>query len=361
MKIINLKYRIVSVPINFSVISSVRKSNKIYFVLLDVYTDDNINGLSYIQGFNFHGSSAIISCLKMLKESVIGEDPCNTNKVWYKMWDDIRLFGHQGLATFALSMIDIALWDIKAKALEVPVYQLLGGKQRDNLVAYASDALWLVSPIEAAKQASQLIDQGFTAIKMRLGRSSQNEDIEAVKEVRNAVGEQVEIIADVNQGWNREQVINVATKISQYHISWLEEPVATDNMEDYNYLIKVLGIPIAMGENLYGVKPFHRFFEKCPKPIYTPDLQRIGGLTGWTKLFPLFECNNMPFSLHLFPEFSSQIFASINYSKKLEWMSWASPLFEKQIRCEHGIVKVNDAPGFGLSWDENFIAKHEVY
>lgn len=358
MKIIDLKHRTVSVPVEYPVVSCVRHSEKVVFVLLDVITDEGITGIAYAQAFHIHGANAIRACLDFLKTVVVNEEPLFIEKLWRKMWESTKLLG-QGITTFALSMIDMALWDILAKSMNQPVYRLLGG-HRTSLDTYASQGLWLIPLEEAVEQAERFMAQGYKALKMRLGRENVAEDIKVLTEVRKTVGEDMEIMGDVNQGWSVKETLNIAPELKDLGLYWLEEPIDANELEGYRALTKSLKIPIATGENLYGVRSFKNYLEVEAASIYTPDLQRTGGISGWKRIVSILENYNVNVSVHLFPEFAAHLLASLNHSEKLEWMTWARPLFKEPLECKEGRVKVPDRPGFGMEWDEEKIKYYKI-
>jgi len=359
LKIIDLKHRTVSIPVEYPVVSCVRQSEEVVFVLLDVVTDEGIIGISYAQAFHVPGANAIRACLEFLKTVIRDEEPRFIEKIWKKMWDTTKLLGHQGIITFALSMVDIALWDILAKSMSQPVYRLLGG-HRTSIEAYASQGLWLVSSAEAVQQAENFAGQGFKAMKMRLGRINQIEDINVLTEIRKAVGEKVDILGDVNQGWTVKKTQDIASELNSLDLYWLEEPIDANNLEGYIELIKSLPISITTGENLYGVRSFQTYLQAKAADIYTPDLQRTGGISGWKRIVCFTESYNVKISVHLFPEFAAHLLAGLNSSERLEWMTWASPLFREPLECTEGMVKVPDRPGFGMEWDEERISRYEI-
>jgi mandelate racemase len=359
MKVTRFKHRTVSVPVKYPVVSCVRRSDRIVFVLLDVETDEGITGIAYAQAFHPQGAQAIRSCLVLLEALVAGEDPRNIEKLWYRMWETTKLLGNQGLPAFAVSLVDIALWDILGKSIGLPVCRLLGGEP-GIFEAYQSDGLWLVPPSEAAAQAEHFVGSGFRTLKMRLGRRKQEEDIQALRDIRRAVGERIELLGDVNQGWTVDTARSMAGPLAEYRLGWLEEPVEADYMEGYAELSQTVQIPIATGENLYGVRQFHRFMTMDAVSIYTPDLQRIGGISGWKRINVLIEQYGKVSSLHLFPEYAVHLFPVIRYPAKLEWMSWAGVLFAQPLDCTNGTVRTPDRPGFGMEWDEDAVAAYEI-
>jgi mandelate racemase len=380
MKITGFRHRAVAVPVKYPVVSSVRQSAKVDFVLLDVLTDAGIAGIAYSQAFSKHGARAIRACLELLEEVVVGEDPGQIERIWQKMWKATKLLGHQGLSTFALSMVDIALWDISGKAAGQPVFRMLAPAgapaappgvgssatavpaspvAAPALPAYMSDGLWLVSPQEAAAQASAFAEAGFTAMKMRLGRPGE-EDITAYRAIRSAVGDAVDVMGDVNQGWAPAQALDAGAQLAAEGLSWLEEPFDAEDEEAHAALTARLTLAVATGENLYGIRPFRRFLQAHAATVYTPDLQRVGGVTGWLQLRELFEARDVRHSVHLFPEFAVHLLATAKQPDKLEWMSWATALFREPLDCKRGSVTAPLKPGFGMEWNERVIAKHTV-
>ncbi|WP_248928578.1 mandelate racemase/muconate lactonizing enzyme family protein [Paenibacillus hamazuiensis] len=359
MKIASFKTRVVSVPVKYPVVSCVRKSGQIVFVLLDVTTDEGMTGVSYAQAFHLHGAQAIRSCLSHLESVLTGEDPRNIHGLWHKMLEAIKLLGHQGLPMFAVSMVDIALWDLLGKTTGLPVCRLLGGEP-GTFEAYQSDGLWLVSPAEAAAQAEAFAASGFRSMKMRLGRAKEEEDLSAVCEIRRAIGEEIELMGDVNQGWTAEKAQAMGKRLAPYNLAWIEEPVEAENMKTHRTLSASLPIPVATGENLYGVRSFHRFLEESAADLYTPDLQRTGGISGWKQINVLLEQYGKPSGIHLFPEYAVHLFPLIRHPLKLEWMSWAGALFKEPLQCVDGCVRTPDLPGFGFEWDEAAVTAFEV-
>jgi len=355
MKVTSFKHRTVSVPVRYPVVSCVRKSERIVFVLLDIATDEGVTGISYAQAFHPHGAQAIRSCLNLLEPFVAGEDPRNIEAIWRKMLEATKLIGHQGLPMFAVSMVDIALWDLFGKLTGLPVCRLLGGEP-SVYEAYQSDGLWLVSPAEAAVQAEKFAAAGFRSLKIRLGRADCGEDLSAIREVRRAIGANIELIGDVNQGWPAETARIMAKQLADFRLRWLEEPVDAENMDANARLSAAQFVPVATGENLYGVRPFHRYLQAEAADIYTPDLQRTGGISGWRQINVMLERYDKPSSIHLFPEYAVHLFPLIRNPLKLEWMSWAGSLFQEPLGCENGRVRTPDRPGFGMEWDESAIA-----
>lgn len=348
MKIISLNPNYALNEVRYPVVSSVRKSDKIPFLTLEIITNEGIVGISYIQVFNQKIGDATINIVKYLEELLKGKDPLAIVERNKEMWEKTKLFGHAGIVTFAISLIDIALWDLKGKIIEQPVYRLLGG-EKNKLEAYASDGLWLGDISSILNQSEELISAGFNTIKMRMGRDNINEDIKVLESLRNKWGNDVDIMIDVNQGWSRKQAKEMIQILGSYQVYWVEEPLVTSDIEGYMELSQNDYIPICFGENIYGFENVFTCLNKNTSTFFTPDLQRIGGITGWLKIVPLLELYHVPCAVHLFPEYAIHLMTTYPYAEKVEWMSWSSELFDQPLICKEGFIKIPDKPGFGMS------------
>jgi L-alanine-DL-glutamate epimerase-like enolase superfamily enzyme len=182
--------------------------------------------------------------------------------------------------------------------------------------------------------------------------------------VRAALGQAGKLMVDINQGWSVEQAIEMGGKLEKYGLAWVEEPIDAEDDEGHARLSDALAIPVATGENLYRLRSTLRFLGMKAASVYTPDLQRIGGVTGWTKLLPEFESAGIGYSVHLFPEYAVQLLSAAGVDTyngpELEWMSWSSALFQQPLECSNGTVEVPARPGFGMEWDEEKLAAWSV-
>lgn len=333
------------------VVSSVRESKVIPFLTLEIVTDEGIRGQSYIQAFNKDVAESVGGMLRFFENMLRMRSPLEIDVIWREMWEKTKLFGHPGIVTFAISLIDIALWDIKGKIYGEPIYKLLGGK-KNSFEVYASDSLWLVSEKEALEQSEILVSSGFNSIKMRMGRDSINEDINVLRALREKWGNKIEIRVDVNQGWSMYEAESLIDELTLNEVYWLEEPLDTNDITNYSKLNDKSKTRICFGENLYGINTIIECIKLNTCSYLTPDLQRIGGITGWMKLSPILEYYKVPCSLHLFPEYSVHLLSVYPYADKIEWMSWSSELFDNPNNCKNGIIEIPQENGFGLQLKE---------
>lgn len=358
MRIRRADHRLVSVPAPYRIVSSVRDTAEQLFVLLDVTTDEGLVGRAYVSAFSRRRGRAIRELLDELGEAVLGMDAVDTDAAWSRMWESSRLIGHSGLSAFAISAFDVALWDLKATAAGVPLCALLGSR-RARLPAYASDGCWLEDSRSVAAQAERFVAEGFAAVKMRFGRSDPNDDLRALDAVRRAVGDGVDVLVDVNQGWDRERARTYGTRLPELGVRWFEEPLPTEDVSGLAELRRTLPLDIVAGENAYMPAGAMELLGPPAIDVLMPDIQRIGGVTGWVRTRVLAHERAIPLASHLFPEVSVHLLAAES-SGALEWVSWLSPLLEEPIEIQGGYALVPDRPGIGLRFDEAAVRVHEV-
>ncbi len=353
MKIERVASRIVTVPADEplaggpAVAGAVRE-----FVAVTVATRDGIEGF----GVTFFGGALT----KALKEAVdafgaliVGEDPLAVEAVAEKLRGAAGTSGPGGIFSLALSAIDTALWDIKGKALNLPLATLLGGGRR-QVPAYASGALMRTFPLDhLARAAETLVRRGFTQMKTQAalpGNPTPEQEVERIRVVREAAGPDVALMCDINQRWTVDQAIGIGRRFEEFHLTWLEDVTAHD---DYAGLARVAGaldMPVAGGEYVYGLAPFRHMLEARSVDIAMIDLFRVGGVTQWMKVAGMAEAFNVPVVSHLIPEIHVHLIAAIPNGRVVEYMPWTMRLFEDPPLPERGLMTVPTAPGLGLKF-----------
>lgn len=358
MNIRQLRHRLVSVPVPYRILSSVRDTGEQLFVLVEVATDEGLVGHAYLSAFSRRRGIAIRALLDELGDQLAGIDSCDTEAAWSRMWESSRLIGHSGLAAFAISAIDVALWDLKAQAQQRPLHSLVG-LQRDRLPTYASDGCWLDTEQRVAEQAERFAADGFPAVKMRFGRRDPAADLAALAAVRKAVGAGVDVLVDVNQGWDLDRARKYGARLQEFGVRWFEEPLPTEDVAGMAVLAEVLPLDIVAGENAYMPAGAKQLIDQRAVDVLMPDLQRIGGVTGWMRTRALAQESGVPLAAHLFPEVSVHLMAA-EPAGAVEWVSWLSPLLEEPLQVCDGMVAVPTRPGIGLCFSESAVRAHEV-
>lgn len=328
-------------------------------VLVSLDTDEGITGESFLWAFGTRWLGMLNSMVLSLKADVVGEDPQYTEKIWLKLWSELRFIGLEGISAFGLSAIDRACWDAVGKAAGKPLYKLLGA-YRDEVPAYAS-GFWLHQSIEGLlKEAGGFLAEGFRAMKMRIGKPRVEEDVDRVRAVRQAIGPDVGLMVDANQRFTTERAIRVGRKLEEFNITWFEEPVPAHDLEGSARVAAALDVPIASGENVYTRYGFRRMLEMKAADILMPDLIRVGGITELLKVSHMAAAYDIPVTPHLFPEESMHLVAAVPNSSYVEYLPWFSAIYREKIEIHNGLIVLPDRPGFGFTFDPEVIARYRL-
>lgn len=328
------------------------------FVTLKLRTEDDVVGIGYAGFVPRPMLKALRAAVRALAELTVGDDPMLVEGVTKKLLAAGGMGAPAGLTTRAVAAIDIALWDLRGRILGQPVYRLLGGA-RDRVPCYASGELWRGDDLNAlADAAGKLAEQGFRAVKLRMGdEQTIPAEIERLRVVREAVGPEVAVMVDINQGWDVNRSIAVGRRAERYDLYWLEDPI---NHEDFDGLARIaaaLDTPVTAGEYIYGMTSFRAMLEKRAVDVAMIDLLRAGGLTGWMKIAHLSEAFNLPVATHLAPEILLHAACAAPNVAWVEHMPWAYGLFREVPEIENGEMIVRKRPGLGLEFDEEALDK----
>jgi len=352
MRVSRIRTRVVPVPIEKPVVNRSGVFDMMWNLLVDVETDEGIVGSTYLWGYSAGGARSLREAVDDLASLAVGEDPFFTTRLWRRLWRQIQQWGHRGLAVMALSAIDAALWDIVGKALDKPLAHVLGANS-DRVAVYASEGLWLDrDPVGLAREASDLVEQGFRAVKMRIGRARMLDDVAAIRAVREAIGPDVALMVDCNQAFDPTYAIRLGRRLDEFELAWLEEPTQHDDLVGHAQIAAALDTPIASGEKLYSPQGFREAIEARAFDIAMPDFERIGGVTGWMRTAALVEAWNLPICSHLFPEVSLHLMCASPTATYLEHIPWMFDLFRETFEMADGQAVLPDRPGIGFTWNE---------
>ena len=334
------------------------------FVTLELETDEGIDGigLTFIPALGASPlTPALRSAVDSLAEMVVGEDPMPVEAIASRLGDAAGGAGPGGIFTLALSAVDMALWDIKGKALGQSVCSLLGG-YRDRVPAYASGALMRTQNVEYLEEAGpRLVAMGFKQMKTQLGgEATVARELERIRVLREGIGEDIDLMCDINQLWSVHQAIDIGRRLEEYHLYWLEDVVAHDDYQGLARVADALTTPIAAGEYHYGITPFRQMVEARSIDIVMIDLLRVGGITQWRKVAGMAEAFNLPVVSHLIPEIHVQLMAAVPNGLTVEYMPWTLRLFEETPALEDGEIVVPQKPGLGLKFSEEALKKYQV-
>ena len=328
-------------------------------VTLRLRTDNGIEGL----GVSFYGgkmTGSLRTAVEELAGLTVGEDPMRIEAIVRKLRAAAGdSCGPGGIFTLALAAVDVALWDIKGKALDQPLWKLLGG-HRDRVPTYASGSLRRGLTHDQAQQAARtLVEKGFKEMKTQMalpGNPTPAEEIRRIQVLREAIGPDIKLMCDINQRWRPEQAIDIGSRAEEVGLFWLEDVTTADDYQGLARVTAALKTPIAGGEYLYGIAPFRQMIEARSVDIVMIDIVRAGGVTQWMKIAGMAEAFNLSVVSHVMPEILVHVVAACPNGLTVEYMPWMLALYEETPALENGELVLPDKPGLGLTFDEKAIA-----
>ena len=353
-----LRARPVLVPIKRPPVSASGAIPRAALVLLDLETDEGVTGRSYVFGFAPWTLAPIAGCAQGLFEMIKG-DPLAPFDLEAKLRRQLTLLDPNGLVGLALAGLDMAAWDALAQARAVPLVTLLGGSPR-AIPAYNSTGLWIQPVTTLADEAEALLGEGFSAVKLRLGRGDLAQDLAAVRAVKQRIGDRATLMCDFNQRLTVSEALRYARALDGEGLHWIEEPVRHDDYEGYARIAAEAATPIQTGENLVDTFEMARAIALRSLDFVMPDVQRIGGVTGWLRAAALAHAHGIEMSSHLFPEFSVHLLGVTPTCHWLEYMDWAAPVLQEPLAVKDGVARIPDRPGAGIRWDEAAVARYAV-
>ena len=281
----------VEVPMTYALGTSRAVITKAPLLLIDLETEEGVTGRSYLWCYMPGVMPAIAAMLAVVEETLKGE-PVAPRDLWAKLAQRFALIGVQGIIRMAMSGVDIAAWDALAVAAGVPLATLVGGRP-EPVVAYNSCGLGLMAPEKVADEAEKLLAGGFRAVKLRLGYPTLQEDLAAVRAVRKRIGDDVALMVDYNQALDVREALERGRALDRENIGWLEEPIRHDDYAGYARLKRELETPIQIGENFSLPLGMEAALAADAATYVMPDLERIGGVTGWQRAAKLAAANNV--------------------------------------------------------------------
>ena len=325
-------------------------------ILIDLVTEEGVVGRSYLEPYLPKAMPYLISAIKDLGEALKGRRiaPIELYEAGRKA---LHFVGYQGMSMIAVAGIDMAAWDALSKAAGLPLCVFLGGSLA-SVPAYNSNGLWLQLPEVVATEAVELLEGGFKALKLRLGRAKHKDDLATIEAVRNAIGDDTELMVDYNQGLTLGEALERCHSIDDLGLAWIEEPLVYDNFEGHARLAAELRTPLQIGENFYGPRDLYAAVRIKASDFVMPDFMRIGGVTGWLRAAPIAAVAGIPVSTHLYPEVAAHVMRVTETAHWLEWQDWVNPIIKEPFEVRDGHLHIPDRPGIGIEWNEASIRKY---
>ena len=354
-----VEVRPVLVPLGRPVVSRVGLYEEWPLILIDLHTKEGIVGRSYLAPYLKQAVRYIVPAIEDLAAARQNRPiaPLDDFAAGRKA---LGLVGLDGVSLIAVSGLDMAAWDALAKAAELPLAVHLGGSLAP-VPAYNSNGLWLTPLDTLAKEAEELVAEGgFAGLKLRLGRERIEDDIAAIRLVREVLGADGRIMSDFNQGLSLGDALHRCHGLDDQGLYWFEEPIAYDDLAGYARLTRELDTPVMLGENFYGPRSLHAAIQAGAGDYVMPDLMRIGGVTGWLRAAAIAGAAGIQMSSHLYPEFSSHLLRVTETGHWLEWQDWAHPVLAEPFKVDGGHLLIREVPGAGLEWDEAAVQRYRM-
>lgn len=348
----------VEVPTTYALGTSRGVITKAPLLLIDLETEEGIVGRSYLWSYFPAAAAAIAKMLEEVARVVDGERLAPA-ELWRKLSERFALIGVQGTVRMAMAGFDVAAWDALAIAAGWPLATLLGSTPK-RVPAYNSCGLGLMPPDLLAQEAEKLLADGFRAVKLRLGYPTLKEDLVALHAVKKRLGNEIALMVDYNQALTLAQALERGRALDQEGIYWLEEPIRHDDYAGYATLVRELKTPIQIGENFSESSAMAAALAAGAADYVMPDLERIGGVTGWLRAAALAATHRIEMSSHLYPEVSAHLLAATPTCHFLEYMDWADKILAEPLKIVDGFALAPQRPGNGLAWDMAAVEKYRI-
>jgi L-alanine-DL-glutamate epimerase-like enolase superfamily enzyme len=326
-----------------------------------ISTDEGVTGIGIGATSGIAGAT-----IDELKPLLIGQNPLDHEQLWHRMWVP-KLIGRRGITTRAISTIDIALWDLKAKVAGMPLYRLLGG-YADRVPTYIAGGYYEEGKglAELAREMTENVELGAKGVKMKVGGVAIREDVERVKTVREAVGPDVKLMVDANCAYRYYQAIQLAKRIEEYDVYWFEEPVAPDDYEGHAKLAEQTSIPIATGENEYTRYGFRDLIAHNAAAILNADAQILGGVTEFMKVAALAQAHDLDIAPHGDQNVHVHLVSAISNGLIVEYYRdsvdpmWRKMYQQTLLLNNDGTLSPPDRPGLGVELNDAALAPYRV-
>ncbi len=317
---------------------------------------DGAEGTGYTYTVGRNGGATADILKREIPELIGGREADDTEAIWHHVWWGLHYGGRGGPPVLALSALDIALWDLKARRANLPLFRLLGGF--DARVPCYAGGIDLDLSVEALlRQTDDNLAKGFRAIKMKVGRPDLAADVDRVRAMRQHLGDGFPLMADANMKWTVEEAIRAARALQPFDLTWLEEPIIPDDIIGHARIIAAGGVPIAAGENLRTLWEFKNYIAAGAVSYPEPDVTNCGGVTGFMKVARLAEAFNLQVTSRGAHDITVHLLAACPNRSYLEAHGFGLDRYiEHPLVLDQGMALAPMRPGHGITFDWNKLA-----
>jgi L-alanine-DL-glutamate epimerase and related enzymes of enolase superfamily len=328
---------------------------EISFLVVRIQTEAGITGESYLLSFQY-SPNAIAGALKDAGEMLIGAQVHETVQVFEKVNHANEYFGHEGINRWAQAAYNIAMWDAWCKILQQPIWKVLG-TSGTRVPVYGSGGWISYSIQELIDEVTGYKGRGFKAVKIKVGKPDWREDLERLRLVREAVGNEIGIMMDANQGMDTSSALQLARAARELNIHWFEEPIHHKDYQGYQLLRNQAGISLAMGEREYSTVPLRELVTRNALDIWQPDIVRLGGVEAWRNGAAVAAAFHIPVLPHYYKDYDVPLLCTIPNGAGAESFDWIDPLIDHPLQIENGFATPHNRPGWGFSFKDTVLTE----
>ncbi len=364
MKITKVDAFDLRVPLGRAIADSFNVTDHVGLAGVRLFTDEGIVGTGF--------TTTLASGDDLIREAidryyapvVLGQDPFQVKKIWHDLyWSKLHWVGRQGITTMAMAAVDIALWDAMAKALGKPLWRVLGGAKDKKIKTYNTDGGWLNKSVDdILEHMKRILDQGWTGVKMKVGKPDPREDYDRVRRVRKVIGDRVDLMLDVNQTWDLNTAMVWGKRLEEFDIGWLEEPLSPEDVRSHRILARELNTPIALGEHIYTCQAFRDYLQEEAIEVVQVDVTRVAGVTEWMQIAALAACFNAPVIPHTADAglVHQHLVAATPNAPMQEHVPFGKDVFQEPVDIREGYLYLPETPGASTDFIPAMFEKYRV-
>lgn len=331
--------------------------SEIGFYVVEITLENGVTGQGYLLSFHY-SPNAILGSLKDIKGHVLKHNyhAYETLKLKSDWEKETEYFGIDGIQKWAYATMNVAMWDAWAKTLNTPIWKLLGN-YTDKAAVYGSGGWLSYSDEELINEVVGYKERGFKAVKIKVGSDKTGRDIERLKKVRKAVGEDLKIMMDANQGMDVPSAIKLSNDALDIGIHWFEEPVSHTDFSGYEILRRKTNISLSMGEREYNTESLKELIKRNGIDLWQPDIIRIGGVEAWLESAHYAKAHNIPVLPHYYKDYDVPLLCTITNGYGAESFDWIDDIIDEPMTIENGFAYPRNKPGWGFEFKKEFLTK----